>query len=119
MAYDDRSIIETKEKKNEFESYIYDMRDKLSSQGILHNYIEPAKIQPFLQELAKGEEWLYGEGQNQVKDVYEAKITALKKVGEPVKTRYFIYQNIPAYLSQIQTTIQTSTTFIETLVMIK
>ena len=67
MAYDDRSIIETKEKKNEFESYIYDMRDKLSSQGILHNYIEPAKIQPFLQELAKGEEWLYGEGQNQGK----------------------------------------------------
>jgi hypothetical protein len=66
IAYDDRIIIETKE-KNEFESYIFDMRDKLSSQGVLLNYLYPAKIQPYLQELAKGEEWLYGEGQNQGK----------------------------------------------------
>jgi len=47
MAHQDKIITETYDKKNELESYIYDMRNKL--QTIYTGYVKPAVAQTFLE----------------------------------------------------------------------
>lgn len=43
--------------------------------------------------LSATEDWLYGDGEDTEKNVYEAKLAELKKIGEPVQERYREHEN--------------------------
>lgn len=43
--------------------------------------------------LTKTEEWLYDEGEDVEKKVYDAKMAELKKFGDPVQERHREYEN--------------------------
>ncbi|KAL0661484.1 hypothetical protein Bca4012_098321 [Brassica carinata] len=93
MALQDRVMEETKDKKNAVESYVYDMRNKLSDK--LHEYITESEREAFLAKLQEVEDWLYEDGEDETKGVYVAKLEELKKslvtlmqVGDPVEMRY-------------------------------
>lgn len=43
--------------------------------------------------LTKTEEWLYDEGEDVEKKVYDAKMAELKKLGDPVQERHREYEN--------------------------
>lgn len=45
------------------------------------------------QILSETEDWLYGDGEEAEKKVYEAKLDDLKKLGEPVQERYREFEN--------------------------
>jgi len=93
MANHDRLTHETYEKKNQLESYIYEMRGKLND--IYSSYVHPNVKATLLAELEKGEQWLYGEGAKTTKDAYVKKFEELQLLGGPIERRYKEYQNIP------------------------
>ncbi|AAD55461.1 Heat-shock protein [Arabidopsis thaliana] len=86
MALQDRVMEETKDRKNAVESYVYDMRNKLSDK--YQEYITDSEREAFLANLQEVEDWLYEDGEDETKGVYVAKLEELKKVGDPVEVRY-------------------------------
>jgi len=95
MANVDRVTHETYEKKNELESYIYDMRNKSGDKYA--QYMQPAHKTTLLAELEKVENWLYGEGLKSNKSTYAAKLDELKKLGDPITNRFREYEKVPEH----------------------
>ncbi|CAM9352873.1 unnamed protein product [Pylaiella littoralis] len=88
MANQDRVIQETADKRNELESYVYAMRDKLV--GTLQPYIEGEEAKAFGSSLTAAEDWLYSdEGFDSTKSVYTAKLKELTDLGNPVENRLY------------------------------
>jgi heat shock protein 4 len=87
MQVEMAEIIETDEKRNDLEGYIFNMRDKTDSSGEYGKFITDADRDTFHSELTKMEDWLYDfEGATKV--MYVDKLDELKKMGEPVVWRY-------------------------------
>jgi heat shock protein 4 len=93
MGNIDRITHETYEKKNQLESYIYDMRSKLGD--VFANYVHPNVKTTFLAELSKVENWLYGEGAKTTKEAYSQKVDELLFFGGPIDRRFKEYNTIP------------------------
>jgi hypothetical protein len=87
MIQQDRKEKERSESKNNVEEYIYETREKLSS-DYQHFILEENKS-IFMKLLDDTESWLYSdEAENQEKSVYVDRLTKLKNLGEPLKKRY-------------------------------
>ncbi|XP_045087500.2 heat shock 70 kDa protein 16-like [Aegilops tauschii subsp. strangulata] len=81
LAYQDKLVMRTKERKNALESYVYDTRNKLSERyQIFATDSEREEISVNLQQT---EEWLYEEGDDETEAVYTSKLEELKKMLEP------------------------------------
>lgn len=88
MANQDRVLRETADKRNELESYVYTMRDKLV--GNLRPYVEGKEADTFTARLTAAEDWLYSdEGFDSSKSVYTAKLKELTDLGNPVENRLY------------------------------
>merc|ERR1712176_559974 len=87
MRNQDRIVQETSDMRNELESYIYDMRDKISSDSQLGPYSTQAEKDAFIKLNEDTENWLYEDGFDATKSVYAAKLGDLKKLGMPVEYR--------------------------------
>mmetsp|Transcript_1785 Transcript_1785/g.2804 ORF Transcript_1785/g.2804 Transcript_1785/m.2804 type:complete len:845 (+) Transcript_1785:87-2621(+) len=85
MALADKLIIETSDKRNELESYVYGMRDKLD--GVLKVYATNSEKMQFKELIDKTETWLYEDGFDCSKSMYQAKLDELKTFGNPVERR--------------------------------
>merc|ERR1712070_928076 len=59
MQAEMREIIETNEKRNDLESHIFNMRDKIAEGNDYGEFISPADREKFNAELGKAEDWLY------------------------------------------------------------
>ncbi|CAH3018025.1 unnamed protein product [Porites evermanni] len=86
MILQDRKEREKGIAKNAVEAYVYDMRGKLFSE--YEKFITEEARTKFEQTLEETENWLYEDGEDQSKKVYQDKLDELKKVGDPVVTRY-------------------------------
>jgi heat shock 70kDa protein 4 len=106
MANNDRVVKETADKRNELESYIYDMRDKVSSGSQLGPYGTEAEKAAFLAANEEMENWLYGDGFEATKSVYADKLAALKKLGQPMEARQSESANRPAAVSALQANLE-------------
>ena len=87
MSNVDRIVRETSDKRNELESYIYEMRDKIVSESQLALYATEKEKAAFSQELESAENWLYEDGFDATKKVYADKLDGLKKIGSPIQRR--------------------------------
>lgn len=85
MATADHHIIETADKRNELETYLYSMRDKLD--GELKQYSTGSERDKLKHLMNDAEEWLYGSGFDSTKQQYERKIDGLKVLSDPIDTR--------------------------------
>ncbi|XGW16672.1 hypothetical protein V3C99_001820 [Haemonchus contortus] len=72
--------------KNAVEEYVYEMRDKLSD--AFAEFVTEADAEAFRAQLIKTEDWLYDEGEDTEKPVYEQRLSELKKYGDPIVERY-------------------------------
>lgn len=81
-----KEIIETDEKRNDLEGYIFNMRDKIAESGTLGAFISPADRDKFNGELTKAEDWLY-DNEGATKAAYIEKLTELKSFGDSVVWR--------------------------------
>merc|ERR1711933_119103 len=82
-----KDIIETDEKRNDLESYIFTMRDKISASGEYGAYISQPDREKFESDLMKAEDWLY-DNEGATKAQYIEKLDELKGLGEPVVWRF-------------------------------
>lgn len=76
--------------KNAVEEYIYSIREKICEE--LETYIVEADREAFSRKLTETEDWLYEDGEDCEKAVYEDKLKELKLVGEATKKRKSEYE---------------------------
>jgi len=88
MANTDRIVRETSDMRNELESYIYDMRDKIISESQLAPFATDEEKSSFSAALEAAENWLYEDGFDAVKSVYAEKLAELRKIGGPIEARH-------------------------------
>ncbi|KKK20043.1 heat shock protein [Aspergillus ochraceoroseus] len=86
MYMEDKLIAETDEKKNELESTIYELRDKLD--GIYSEFASEEEKDKLRAKLTDTEDWLYEEGEDTTKSVYVAKLDDIRFVAGPIIQRY-------------------------------
>ncbi|WYZ45439.1 hypothetical protein EsH8_VIII_000755 [Colletotrichum jinshuiense] len=87
MVMEDKLVADTEEKKNELETYIYDLRNKLDDQyAEFASDEEKTKIK---EKLEQSEDWLYDDGEDATKAVYIAKIDEIRAMAGPIVQRHF------------------------------
>uniref|UniRef100_A0A8C2FAM8 Heat shock protein 4 like n=1 Tax=Cyprinus carpio TaxID=7962 RepID=A0A8C2FAM8_CYPCA len=100
MIIQDKLEKERNDAKNAVEEYVYDLRDKLC--GIYERY-ESNRITIMLEDT---ENWLYEEGEDQEKEIYQDKLFELKKFGEPIEERYREHEGRPRAFDELGKKIQ-------------
>ncbi|KAI3394209.1 hypothetical protein diail_3024 [Diaporthe ilicicola] len=87
MVMEDKLVADTEEKKNELETFIYELRNKLDEQYAEHaSEEEKEKIKA---KLEAAEDWLYEDGEDTTKAVYVAKIDEIRAMAGPIMQRHF------------------------------
>lgn len=86
MAAADHLAIETADRKNAVESYVYSIRSCIH--GDLAEFSTDQERSSLSKLLDDTENWLYGEGEEDVtKSVYQGKLDDLRKLGEVFRKR--------------------------------
>ncbi|KAL8834136.1 MAG: hypothetical protein Q9170_003910 [Blastenia crenularia] len=86
MFMEDKLVADTEDKKNELESYIYEMRSKIDEQyAEFSSDEEKTKLK---EKLEQSEDWLYEEGEDATRGVYVAKMDEIRFVAGPIVGRY-------------------------------
>ncbi|RAK98678.1 Hsp70 chaperone Hsp88 [Aspergillus ibericus CBS 121593] len=86
MYMEDKLIAETDEKKNELESSIYELRDKID--GVYSEFASEEEKDKLRAKLTDTEDWLYEEGEDTTKSIYVAKMDEIRFVAGPIIQRY-------------------------------
>ena len=107
MANNDRIVRETADMRNELESYIYEMRDKITSESHLGPFGTDEEKDAFISLNEKMENWLYEEGFDATKNVYAEKLKELKALGAPIQKRQSEAHGRAAAVSNLQQTLET------------
>jgi heat shock protein 4 len=106
MSNTDRVYRETSDMRNELESYVYDMRDKIISDSQLAPFCTADEKTKFSAALEGTENWLYEDGFDATKSVYADKLAELKKIGGPIEQRQFEAQSRTTAVASLQGTIE-------------
>ncbi|KAM0797313.1 putative heat shock protein Hsp88 [Usnea florida] len=86
MFMEDKLVADTEDKKNELESYIYELRSKIDDQySEFANDEEKSKLK---EKLEQSEDWLYDEGEDATRGVYVAKMDEIRFIAGPIVGRY-------------------------------
>lgn len=108
MAQDDQLAVETAEAKNQLETYQYTMRDRLaasdygSSEKSLALFGEEKDVADFVRRLESVRDWLYDEGEEQPKDVYQRVFKELKTIGDNYVRRKTEFDARPAAVADLE-----------------
>ncbi|KAF8863243.1 putative heat shock protein Hsp88 [Acephala macrosclerotiorum] len=87
MIMEDKLVADTEDKKNELETYIYEMRNKIDDQ--YSEFASEDEKTRLKAKLEASEDWLYDEGEDATKAVYIAKMDEIRAVAGPIVQRYF------------------------------
>eukprot|EP01024_Parvocaulis_polyphysoides_P067685 TRINITY_DN8114_c0_g4_i1.p1 TRINITY_DN8114_c0_g4~~TRINITY_DN8114_c0_g4_i1.p1 ORF type:complete len:882 (-),score=199.14 TRINITY_DN8114_c0_g4_i1:153-2411(-) len=80
--------------KNELESYIYEMRDKIADEDITFYKVSTSEWRDnFSKKLLEMEDWLMYEGEGESAPQYKDKLKLLKKESDPVTLRAFEFDH--------------------------
>lgn len=112
MGNRDRVVQETSDMRNELESYIYNMRDKIISDSLLGRYATQKEKDAFSKKNEEIENWLYEDGFDAVKSVYAAKLNELKALGEPVVRRASEAEARPNAVAALQKSVEQQKTWL-------
>jgi heat shock protein 4 len=110
MANADRVVRETSDMRNELESYIYSMRDKIIAD--LAQYATEEERAAFSSALEQTENWLYEDGFDATKSVYAEKLAELQKSGNPIQIRQIESSTRPSAVSSLQRALEHYTQFV-------
>ncbi|RKP10996.1 putative heat shock protein, partial [Thamnocephalis sphaerospora] len=86
MHATDKLVIDTAERRNSLEEYVYEIRGKVEMQ--YSEYVPQKARDAFMSLLNDTEDWLYGDGEDATKSVYVEKLTELRKHGDPIAFRF-------------------------------
>jgi len=111
MIMQDKQEKERQDAKNSLEEYVYEMRSKCGEE--YEKFVKEDDREKFVQLLDATEEWLYDEGEEQSRGVYVAKLTDLKKIGQPIVDRYAESEKRPRAFADLSKAIQKVMMFID------
>uniref|UniRef100_A0A3Q3N3G4 Heat shock protein 4 like n=1 Tax=Labrus bergylta TaxID=56723 RepID=A0A3Q3N3G4_9LABR len=111
MVIQDKLVKELNDAKNAVEEYVYDLRDKLC--GIYEKYITEEDSNRLTLMLEDTENWLYEEGEDQPKPVYEEKLQALKRFGQPIQDRHREHEDRPRAFEELGKKLQLYMKFVD------
>ncbi|KAI3863170.1 hypothetical protein MKW98_015628 [Papaver atlanticum] len=86
LTQQDRIMEQTKDRKNALESYVYDTRNKLFN--TYRSFATDSEREGISTNLQQTEEWLYEDGDDESERVYTGKLEDLKKLVDPIESRY-------------------------------
>ncbi|KAD7117954.1 hypothetical protein E3N88_05222 [Mikania micrantha] len=86
LTEQDIKVETTKDQRNTLESFVYDTRSKLSSS--YKRFASDSETEVITKNLQETEEWLYEDSDDESEQDYTGKLNHLKKLLEPVETRY-------------------------------
>uniref|UniRef100_A0A8C4QBN4 Heat shock 105/110 protein 1 n=1 Tax=Eptatretus burgeri TaxID=7764 RepID=A0A8C4QBN4_EPTBU len=101
MIMQDRLEKERIDAKNLVEEFVYEYREKIF--GVLEHFVGEEVRSNLLE---RTENWLYEEGEDQLKQVYIDKLAELKKLGAPIQERYQEHQERPRVFEDLGRQIQ-------------
>ncbi|KAK3607630.1 hypothetical protein CHS0354_010679 [Potamilus streckersoni] len=104
MIMQDKLEKEKNDAKNSVEEYVYDMREKLY--GIYELFCKEEERDKFSKLLGDTENWLYGEGDDQGKQVYLDKLAELKKCGQMISDRCSEFERRPQAFDELGSALQ-------------
>ncbi|KAJ4413848.1 adenyl-nucleotide exchange factor sse1 [Gnomoniopsis sp. IMI 355080] len=87
MVMQDKLVADTEEKKNELESFIYDLRNHLDTK--YDEFVTEEEKEKIKAKLEATEDWLYEEGEDTTKAVYIAKMDEIRAMAGPVFQKHF------------------------------
>jgi len=106
MYASDKLVLDTEDRKNALEEYIYDLRAKLDER--YKAYVKADEKEKFLAALNEQEEWLYSEeGEDATKSLYVEHLAALQKLGDPIVARWRENEERPKAASALRDSINT------------
>uniref|UniRef100_A0A671WAZ0 Heat shock protein family A (Hsp70) member 4 like n=1 Tax=Sparus aurata TaxID=8175 RepID=A0A671WAZ0_SPAAU len=111
MIIQDKLVKELNDAKNAVEEYVYDLRDKLC--GIYEKYITGDDSNRLTLMLEDTENWLYEDGEDQPKQVYEEKLGALKRLGQPIQDRHREHEDRPRAFDELGKKLQLYMKFVD------
>nr|CAH7724325.1 unnamed protein product [Callosobruchus chinensis] len=106
MIASDKQEKERADARNAFEEYVYELRNKISSEDELAPYILEKDRTSLVSRLDDMENWLYEEGEECNKQVYVDKLASLKEIGEPVSTRRYEHETRPGQVEEFARSLQ-------------
>ncbi|KAK2748081.1 adenyl-nucleotide exchange factor sse1 [Onygenales sp. PD_40] len=86
MFMEDKLVADTEDKKNELESFIYELRDKI--EGVYAEYANEEEKTKLKAKLDETEDWLYEDGEDTTKAVYVAKMDEVRFLAGPIIGRH-------------------------------
>merc|ERR1712228_551871 len=87
----DRIVHETDEAKNDLETYVYDLRDKLDASYA--DYIEPKLKESTNSTLTKMGDWIYDHGDEANKTQFLERLKQLKDIGDPMEYKKWEFEH--------------------------
>ncbi|XP_028406381.1 97 kDa heat shock protein-like [Dendronephthya gigantea] len=96
---------------NALEEYVLQTRSKLYSE--YETFVTDEDRGSFVTKLDDAEEWLYDEGEDQIKSVYQGKLDSLKKIGDPINLRFDEAKTRPQALESFGHEIQLCLKFLD------
>uniref|UniRef100_A0A3Q3A778 Heat shock protein 4 like n=1 Tax=Kryptolebias marmoratus TaxID=37003 RepID=A0A3Q3A778_KRYMA len=111
MISQDKLVKEVNDAKNAVEEYVYELREKLC--GIYQNYITEEDGNRLTLMLEDTENWLYEDGEDQPKQVYEEKLGALKRFGQPIQDRHRENEDRPRAFEELGKKLQLYMKFVD------
>lgn len=86
MNATDRLVIDTADRRNALEEYVYETRSKLEMAW--SEYADDVNREKFMSALTEMENWLYTEeGESATKSMFIEKAEFLRKIGDPIAFR--------------------------------
>lgn len=89
----DELVINTLNKKNELESFIYAWRPKI--EGSHKPYVLPELASTIIAKLSENETWLYDDGADSTLHEYHTRLEEIKALIAPIDRRLTEYTNLP------------------------
>ncbi|KAK2796696.1 Heat shock protein hsp88 [Emmonsiellopsis sp. PD_5] len=86
MFMEDKLVMDTEDKKNELESFIYELRDKI--EGVYAEYANEEEKTKLKAKLDETEDWLYEDGEDTTKAIYVAKMDEVRFLAGPIIQRH-------------------------------
>ncbi|KAM0791773.1 hypothetical protein ACM66B_004036 [Microbotryomycetes sp. NB124-2] len=101
MHASDKLVLETEERKNALEEYVYDVRDKL--EGPWKKFAAKEEDEQLRKLALDAEDWLYTEeGEDATKSAYVEKLDQLKAIGDQILLRYRETDERPRAAAQLR-----------------
>ncbi|KAH9949083.1 heat shock protein 70 [Amylocystis lapponica] len=102
----DKLVMDTEDRKNALEEYVYDTRGRLDERYA--PYVQQPEKEKLLAALQEAEDWLYTEeGEDATKSAYVSRLDALKVLGDPITFRYKEAEERLKVVSQLRETLNT------------